>query len=121
MKRVKSYSSIWHVDKVIYALFDFNLPVPLTVTQILWLVSSIVFLIMFKNIPPFSFISNFAIKYIGIPVAFTWFMSKKTFDGKSPFSFLKSAIGYFLRYKVTYSGRKVNLKNEVFNAKITVV
>lgn len=46
------------------------------------------------------------LKYFGIPVAFTWFMSTKTFDGKKPYGFLKSVIAYALRPKLTYAGKK---------------
>ena len=34
MKQVKSYTSIWNVEKVIHAVGDVNLPFPATITQI---------------------------------------------------------------------------------------
>ena len=61
------------------------------------------------------------LKYFGIPVAFTWFVSQKTFDGKKPFGFLKSCISFFLRPKVTYAGKAIKLKKERFNPVITTV
>jgi hypothetical protein len=61
------------------------------------------------------------LKYFGIPVAFTWFVSQKTFDGKKPFGFLKSCISYYLRPKVTYAGKAVRLQNQRFNTVITAV
>lgn len=56
-----------------------------------------------------------------IPVAVTWFMSQKTFDGKKPYGFLKSSISYLLRPKVTYAGKAVKLKTELLNTAITAV
>lgn len=60
-------------------------------------------------------------KYFGIPVAFTWFVSQKTFDGKKPFGLLKSAVTFALRPKVTYAGKAIKLKHEKFNPVITTV
>ena len=80
MKKIKSYTSIWRVEKVIYAINDFQLPFPLTFSQMAWFV-----VILFGELPPFSLIDGAFLKYFGIPVAFTWFVSQKTFDGKKPF------------------------------------
>ncbi|HDB3785806.1 TPA: conjugal transfer protein, partial [Staphylococcus aureus] len=56
-----------------------------------------------------------------IPVAFTWFMSTKTFDGKKPYGFLKSVIAYALRPKLTYAGKKVTLGRNQPQEAITAV
>ncbi len=116
MKKIKSYTSIWRVEKVIYAINDFQLPFPLTFSQMAWFV-----VILFGELPPFSLIDGAFLKYFGIPVAFTWFVSQKTFDGKKPFGFLKSCVSFFLRPKVTYAGKAVRLKKETFNPVITTV
>ena len=108
MKKIKSYTSIWSVEKVIYAINDFQLPFPpLTFSQMAWFVVSM--------------IDGAFLKYFGIPVAFTWFVSQKTFDGKKPFGFLKSCVSFLLRPKVTYAGKAVRLKKETFNPVITTV
>ena len=39
------------------------------------------------QLAPLSMIEGAFLKYFGIPVAFTWFMSTKTFDGKSLMDF----------------------------------
>lgn len=102
MKKIKSYTGIWNVEKVLYAINDFNLPFPVTFTQITWFVITEFIIILFGDIPPLSMIEGAFLKYFGIPVALTWFMSQKTFDGKKPYSFLKSQITYALRPKITY-------------------
>ena len=55
----------------------------------------------FGDMTPLSMIEGAFLKYFGIPVALPWFMSQKTFDGKKPYSFLKSQITYALRPKIT--------------------
>lgn len=47
MKKIKSYTSIWAVEKVIYAINDFQLPFPVTFNQMAWFVLSLMFVIVF--------------------------------------------------------------------------
>ena len=63
-----------------------------------WFVLSLLFVIVFAHVPPLSVIGGI-LKYFGIPVAITWFMSQKTFDGKKPLGFYDplSVIIYDLR------------------------
>lgn len=39
MKKIRSYSSIWSVEKVIYAINDMRLPFPITFSQMAWFVA----------------------------------------------------------------------------------
>ena len=121
LKKIKSYTGIWNVEKVLYAINDFNLPFPVTFTQITWFVITEFIIILFGDIPPLSMIEGAFLKYFGIPVALTWFMSQKTFDGKKPYSFLKSQITYALRPKITYAGKAVKLHKQILNETITAV
>ncbi len=77
-------------------------------------------IILFGDIPPLSMIEGAFLKYFGIPVALTWFMSQKTFDGKKPYSFLKRWF-YALRPKITYAGKAVKLEKEIFSETVTAV
>lgn len=72
-------------------------PIPVTFSQMAWFVLSLLIVILFGELPPFSMIDGAFLKYFGIPVAFTWFVSQKTFDGKKPFGLLKSAVTFALR------------------------
>ena len=119
--KIKSYTSIWSVEKVIYAINDFQLPFPLTFSQMAWLVMALFVVILFGELPPLSMIDGVFLIYFGIPVAITWFVSQKTFDGKKPFGFLKSCVSFFLRPKVTYAGKAIKLKNQKFNTSVTAV
>ena len=121
MKKIRSYTSIWNVEKVIYAINDFQLPFPITFTQMAWFVVSLFVVILFGEVPPFSLLDGAFLKYFGIPGALTWFMSQKTFDGKKPFGFLKSSVRYLVRPKVTYDGKPVKLGKEKFDTAITAV
>lgn len=121
MKKIRSYTSIWNVEKVLYAINDANLPFPVTFTQITWFVLTEFIIILFADLPPLSMIEGAFLKYFGIPVALTWFMSQKTFDGKKPYSYIKTMVLYALRPKVTYAGKAVNLHKQKFEETITAV
>ena len=120
MKKLKSYSSVWKVEQVIYSFGDAKLPTPVTVTQLLWLAASGVLVFSFREVPPLVFIHNPLILCC-IPFGVTWFMSKKTFDGKKPYKFLQGVIAYALRPKVTFAGKPVRLRKRRENADITIV
>ncbi|ELP1222609.1 conjugal transfer protein [Listeria monocytogenes] len=121
MKKLKSYTNIWSVEKVIYAINDFKLPFPITFSQMAWFVCSLFTIILLADVPPLSFIEGALLKYLGIPVGLTWFMSQKTFDGKKPYRFIQTVITYFFRSKLTYAGKVVQLKKEKMNQKTTIV
>ena len=121
MKKIRSYSSIWSVEKVIYAINDMRLPFPITFSQMAWFVACEFAVLALGGLPPLSMIDGALLKYFGIPVGVTWFMSQKTFDGKKPYSFLKSQITFALRPKVTYAGKAVKLEKEVFSEPVTAV
>ena len=121
MKKIRSYTSIWSVEKVLYSINDFKLPFPITFTQMTWFVVSLFFVILFGNLPPLSLIDGAFLKYFGIPLALTWFMSQKTFDGKKPYGFLKSVVTYLARPKITYAGKPVKLQTKRYTEAITAV
>lgn len=121
MKKLKSYTRIWSVDKVIYAINDFRLPFPVTFNQMTWFVLSLLTVMLLGNLPPLSWIDGALLKYVGVPLALTWFMSKKSFDGKKPYGFLKSVIAYYARPKTTYAGKPVKLQTHTINGTITAV
>ena len=52
MKKLRSYSSVWKVEQVIYSFGDAKLPTPVTVTQLLWLAASGVLVFAFRKVPP---------------------------------------------------------------------
>ena len=121
MKKIKSYTSIWAVEKVIYAINDFQLPFPVTFNQMAWFVLTLFIIIVLGNLPPLSLINGALLKYLGIPAGIAWFMSQKSFDGKKPIGFIKSIYRYFTSPKITFNQKKVEDKSVVFQPSITYV
>ena|SRR3712207_6541640 len=121
MKKIRSYTNIWSVEKVLYSINDFKLPFPITFTQMTWFVVSVFAVILLGNLPPLSLIEGAFLKYFGIPVVLTWFMSQKTFDGKKPYGFLRSVFSFWFRSKLTYAGKTVKLRKNNIQEAITAV
>ena len=67
MKKIRSYTSIWSVEKVIYAINDFQLPFPITFTQMAWFVVSLFAVIVFAELPPLNMIDGAFLKYFWYP------------------------------------------------------
>lgn len=121
MKTIKSYSKIWNAEGTLYSVGDTNLPFPLTYTQIIYFIASFLLMFALGDVPPFSFIDNWLLKNVAIPVVITFLLSKLEFDGKKPWEFLLSYISYWLRPKITYGGRAIgNKRVYVLNFDVTV-
>ncbi|WP_057821179.1 conjugal transfer protein [Schleiferilactobacillus perolens] len=121
MKKVRSYTSIWSVEKVLYAINDLQLPFPITFTQMTWFIVSLFAVMLLGDLPPLSFIDGAFLKYVGIPAGLTWFMSQKTFDNKKPVGFLRSVINYVITPKLTYAGKPVKSQKEKQDTAVTYV
>ncbi len=118
MEKAKSYTSIWSVEKMIYAINDFHLPFPVTFQQIAVFLLTL-FVMMF--VPNVWLLGNVFIRYGAIPIGVAWGLSQKTFDGKRPLNFIRSVVLYLFRAKVTYADKKVELKEQEETGQITYV
>lgn len=58
MKKIRSYSSIWSVEKVIYAINDMRLPFPITFSQMAWFVACEFAVLALGGLPPLSMIDG---------------------------------------------------------------
>lgn len=58
MKKIRSYTSIWSVEKVLYSINDFRLPFPITFTQMTWFVVSLFAVMILGNLPPLSMMGS---------------------------------------------------------------
>ncbi len=121
MKKIRSYTSIWNVEKVIYAINDLKLPFPITFNQMTWFVLSLFLVIFLANVPPLSFIEGALLKYLGIPGFTAWFMSQKSFDGKKPVGFIRSIYRYYSSPNVTFNEKKVTEESLMLEITITYV
>lgn len=121
LKTIRSYTSIWNVEKIIYAINDLKLPFPVTFNQMTWFVLTLLSVMLLSNVPPFSWIEGAFLKYLAIPIFTAWFMSQKTFDGKKPIGFLSSIGRYYMTSRKTFAGKAVAFRTVSLDEEVTIV
>ena len=121
MGKLKSYTNIFNVEKVFYAINDVQLPFPVTLTQMAWFVFSFLFVMIFANVPPLLFIDSVLLKHVGLPTLTAWFMSQKVLDGKKPHRYMITYIMFLFRPKTTFGEKAVRLKKQKLIGAITAV
>lgn len=87
-----SYSKVWKIEKKIYAVQNFTLPVPVDPWQILYFAGTwIVCSVIFGVIPGFTKIPVI-LRSIALPLAISQFLMTKKMDGKNPLRFILGII-----------------------------
>ena len=95
-KILRTYNSVWKVEKVLYGIQDIPLPIPLTYKQIGFFSGGVFIVWILNQFPPFSLLDLGLIEYIFLPGLFTWFFTKQLLDGKAPHRFFIRVIQYHL-------------------------
>lgn len=117
--KIRVFTNIWNVDKMLYRIMDWDLPRPVSFTTLMWFTGC--FFFMMINPIPLPFINdNFVVKYILLPVGLSWFFSKKGFVDKKPYNFVVSVFKYLIRGTITNKGKKVNTTKGKIKSRITI-
>ncbi|MFI9225269.1 conjugal transfer protein [Peribacillus frigoritolerans] len=93
---LRTYNSVWKVEKVLYGIQDIPLPIPLTYRQIGFFGGGVLIVWLLNHIPPLSLLDLGLIEYIFLPGLFAWFFTKQLLDGKAPHRFFIRAVQYHL-------------------------
>ena len=115
MRRVRSFTSIWRVQKILYAVGDWKLPLPVPFTWVAWFVITLFVMLIFGG-----FLSGLW-RYGVVPVGVATLMSRMTFDGKRPDRFIVSATLHFIGPKLTYADKPVRERKEKTDIRVTAV
>lgn len=109
-----SYTKVWRVEKKIYAVQNFTLPVPIDPWQLVYFgVTWIVCSLIFGLIPGFAQIPVI-IRSIIVPYAISKFLMTKKLDGKNPLRFFMGIIIFLF----TEQGKSFERFNSVSEQKI---
>jgi len=97
---LRTHTSLWRVEKRLYKLYDFTLPMPVSVRQIgIFLGFGIPWVLLLKVIgvpfaPPFGHLF-----WIAPPVLVSWWANKPVAEGKRLGEIVTSQVGYFFQPK----------------------
>lgn len=95
-KILRTYNSVWKVEKVLYGIQDIPLPIPLTYRQIGFFIGGEFIVWILNHFPPLSYLHFGLIEYVFLPGLFTWFFTKQLLDGKAPHRFFLRVAFYHL-------------------------
>lgn len=119
-KTVKVYTPLVRYEKILFAIQDFVLPVPVSYRQIGFFVSAYVFMFILVHLPLFNFMQEaWGLNYVVIPVAAAWFFTKFKLDGKAPHRFIwdyclfLSSSAIYNRYEKAKKPEKYRYKTAV--------
>ena len=96
--RIHTYRQVWRQEHMIYQIEGVRLPFPLSLRQGGTFGVLVVCLAILSRIPGVELIPA-AIRYILIPGALTWFLTKQKLDGKPPLKWLASWLVYLFSVK----------------------
>ncbi|GIN41493.1 TcpE family conjugal transfer membrane protein [Heyndrickxia oleronia] len=95
-KVLRTYNSVWKVEKVLYGIQDIPLPIPVTYRQIGFFGTGVFLIWCLNHFPPLSILDLGLIEYIFLPGLFAWFFTKQLLDGKAPHRFFIRVVQYYL-------------------------
>lgn len=121
MKRIRNYSSVWRMEHVIYNFNDFTLPRHVTLSQVFWFSAFFVLSLMLKGFPPFSLTDSLLVNHVALPFALAWVAGKRGFDGKKPYSYLKSCIRFLMSPKTYTRGKPLDLSSRTYRGMCVTV
>ena len=98
---MRTYTSLWGIEKRLYRFYDMNLPYPVSIKQIgalfgfgvPWLLLMSIIGIPFA--PPFGHLI-----WLAPPAVFVWFSNRPVAEGKKLFDYLYSQTRFFLGPRV---------------------
>lgn len=96
--RLRTYRQIWNQDRVIYQIERVRLPFPVSFRQAGVFGAAALFMVLLSRIPLVAAIPALT-RYVLLPVAVTWFLTKQRLDGKPPLAWLISMLKYSLSPK----------------------
>lgn len=97
--QIRTYKKVWKFERILYRFDRFRLPRPVTVWQLVYFFIGIILVVVIQNNTGLlSFVPDL-VRYIGIPVGFSWFLSKVKLDGRHPFRWLVAMVLYLFEPK----------------------
>jgi hypothetical protein len=96
--RLRTYRQVWSTERVIYQIERVRLPFPVSFRQAGVFGAAMAVMFLISRIPLVAALPGL-LRYIVIPAAVTWFLTKQRLDGKPPLAWLLTMLKYALSPK----------------------
>lgn len=99
--QLRTYTGLWNVEKRIYKFYDFALPYPVSVKQIVtFAVSAVVWFSLMGLIQIIPFDQTWWLLWVAPPVGIAVYANRPVAEGKTLFDFCLSQVKFFVRPRV---------------------
>lgn len=112
---MRTYNSVWKVEKVLYGIQDIPLPLPVTYRQIGFFAIGVLIMWFLNLFPPFSLIDLFLLEFAVIPGLFAWYFTKQQLDGKAPHRFILRVIQFYFEPHIHNRYKEVEVRRNLYN------
>lgn len=96
---LRTYNTVWKIDRKIYSVEGFKLLIPLSANEALYAAVSIGISILLVKVIPFYKNLHFFIKFGVVPFGLMKFLTKQKLDGKLPHKFFMDYVMYIVQPK----------------------
>lgn len=110
---LRTYGSVWKIDRKIYSIEGAKLPFPVSFFDFIYFIFSFLFVVMLSRVIPILGSFHIVIKYVALPMVLTKALTSIKLDGKYPHKFLIGYISFLLAGKNFSKFRAVTLDNKV--------
>lgn len=116
---LRTYNSVWKIDRKIYSIEGLKLLFPIIVNQLPYWGASILITFVFIKVIPFFDRLHFVIKYILVPYGIMKFFTSIKLDGKLPHKFMYDYAVFALNSKHYNRFKPIeNVKKVKFDTRI---
>ncbi len=97
---INAYNNAWNVEKKIYAIQNFRLPVPVSLIEAVYFVLIVAIIVILGTIfKGFTKIPSI-LRFIVLPYFLTKFLVRKKLDGKSPQKYFITWLKYVIKKNI---------------------
>jgi len=91
--RIRTYRQVWQQEHVIYQIERVRLPFPVSLRQAGVFAMTAIAMVIISRVPGIGRLSP-VIRFLLVPGAITWFLTRQRLDGKPPLRWLVSWMAY---------------------------
>ena len=104
-RELRTYTSLWGMEKRLYKFYDINLPYPVSVKQIGFFLGTLAPWVFLLNLIGVPFSNPWYVVWIVPPFAVAYYANRPVAEGKQLFDYILSQVGYVIKGR-QYNGLK---------------
>jgi hypothetical protein len=105
---LRSYRSVWKIERKIYSIEGIKLLFPVSPNEVLYFAVSLGIAYLIAKVIPFMGRAHFVLKYVLIPFGIMKFLTKQKLDGKMPHKFFFDYVVFKLGPKKLHKFKTVD-------------